>query len=346
MLLPLPNPSDSGTPLNNELNAFSEQLADVVGALAPSVVRILHPRFPGTGIVWSAEGHILTTARRARRGGPIQVSINGGDAQEAVLIGRDPGSDLALWKVDAEGLSPAPFDDDSRAPRVGEIVLTLGRPGPSVGAAFGLLSGVGAAWRSPLGAAIDRYLNVDGSLPPGFAGGALVRSSGAVLGLNSRHLSHGGTTVPASTIRRVVAELLEHGEVKRPWLGVGVQQVALPSDVASGLERSRGVLVTALEADSPAAAAGLLVGDTLVALGQDPVSSPDELLLALARAGAGAGVRVHLVRGGKLELLDLEVGERTVEERRGPRGRKGGGHGRGPWHRHGGEGHRGRRRCG
>lgn len=336
---------------NDTITSLSTALADAVAAASASVLRVLHPRFPGTAVLWDDAGHVITEARRARsRDGRLRLELPDGSPAEATLLGRDPATDVSLWKLEAEalpaGLVVPDWADGADGPRVGELVLVLGRPGPGARATLGMVSQVAGAWRSPLGAPIDRFIDVDGSLPMGFAGGPLVAADGRFLGLNSRRVVHGGTTIPAATLRRVVSELAEHGAVHTAWLGVGVQGAALPEAVAAELGRERGVLLSAVEADSPAAKGGLLVGDILVSLDGEPLATLDDLVLALHGGRADAEVAIGLVRGGELRQVAVTLGrvESSVQERGGcgHRSHGHGGHG-GHSHRHGRRG-RGSRR--
>ena len=325
--------------MNNNLSSLSTALADAVSAASQSVLRVLHPRFPGTAVVFDDQGLVLTEARRARsRDGVLHLGLPDGSTAEASLVGRDPATDLSLWKTAAEGLV-APNWREATELRVGELALVMGRPGASIQAALGMVARVGGAWRSPLGAPVEHYIEVDASLPPGFAGGPLVHADGGFLGLNSRRIVHGGTTIPSATLKRVVAELVAHGAVHTAWLGVGVQPVSLPAEVAGQLGRERGVLLSSVEADSPAAQGGLLVGDILVSLDGEVIDSLDALVLALHGGRAGKEVPVGVVRGGVHAERSLTLGrtEDTVQERGGC-GHHGHGHRRGGPH-----GRRGRR---
>ncbi len=329
----------------SNIMSLSTALADAVAAASPGVLRVLHSRFPGTAVVWDDQGHILTEARRARsRDGLLRFQLPDGTEAEATLVGRDPATDLSLWKTEAEGLVVPPWDTGGVSPRVGELVIVLGRPGSGVRATLGMVSHAGGPWRSPLGARVDSLIEVDAALPPGFAGGPLVAADGRFLGLNSRRVVHGGTTIPAATIGRVVAELLEHGAVHTAWLGVGVQGVDLPEAIAKELGRSRGLLLSAVEDGGPAAAAGLLVGDILVSLDGEELEALDTLVLALHGGRAGQEVAVKLVRGGQLQELGVTLGkvENTVQERGGCGHRHHGHRGPGPGRR--GRGPGGRRR--
>jgi S1-C subfamily serine protease len=146
---------------------------------------------------------------------------------------------------------------------------------------------------------------------PGFSGGPLVDVDGAVLGLNTSALLRGmSLTVPTPTVRQVVETLLAHGRVRRGYLGVGAQPVRLPAKLEEGLGQETGLLLVSVEPRGPAGQAGLLLGDTIVALDGEPVRHMDELLALLSGDRVGAAMPVRFVRGGQVQELTVTIGER------------------------------------
>ena len=290
---------------------LSDGLANVVKAADPAVVRVEARRHvPASGIVWSADGLILAADHALRRDEDIRVGLGDGQVQEATLIGRDPTTDLALLQVAATGLSTleAAGEDEMS---VGHIVLALARPGRTVQATFGIVSGLGEGWRTRMGGQIDRYLQTDVVMYPGFSGGPLVGGNGHLLGLNTSGLGQGvSLTIPVATISRVVESLRAHGRVRRGYLGVSTQRVRLPDDSADSLGQKFGLLVISVESGSPAAEGGMTLGDTIVALGGRPVSRHEDLLVALAGDVAGQKEIVKVLRGGAVQELTIKVGER------------------------------------
>ena len=290
---------------------LSDGLANVVKAADPAVVRVEARRHvPASGIVWSADGLILTADHALRRDEDIRVGLGDGQVLEATLIGRDPTTDLALLQVAATGLSTleAAGEDEMS---VGHIVLALARPGRTVQATFGIVSGLGEGWRTRMGGQIDRYLQTDVVMYPGFSGGPLVGGNGHLLGLNTSGLGQGvSLTIPVATISRVVESLRAHGRVRRGYLGVSTQRVRLPDDSAESLGQKSGLLVISVESGSPAAEGGMTLGDTIVALGGRPVSRHEDLLVALAGDVAGQKEIVKVLRGGAVQELTIKVGER------------------------------------
>ncbi len=293
------------------LQQLSDDLAKTVQTASPSIVRIHgRRRMPATGIVWSADGAIVTAHHVITRDDNLSVGLPDGSSADATLVGRDPSTDLAVLRVQASGLTvPAWRAGDQVS--VGQLVLALGRPGETVQATLGVVSALGDAWRTPAGGQIDRYLQTDVVMYPGFSGGPLVGAGGAVLGLNTSALVNGvSVAVPVETMRSVVATLLEHGHVRRGYLGVGAQPVRLPDALASELGQETALMLITVEPDSPAEKGGLVMGDTVVALDGQPVRHMDDLQALLGGDRVGKSVPVRLLRGGKLEDRAVTIGAR------------------------------------
>ena len=189
---------------------------------------------------------------------------------------------------------------------MGHFALSLGRPGANVRATMGIISALGKAWRTPAGGPVDRYLQTDTVMYPGFSGGPLVDAQGRFIGLNTSALVRGvSITVPAPTLERVVRDLQEHGSVRRDYLGVGAQPTRLPAAVAKELDQETGLLLVSVEPDSAAEKGGLFLGDTLVALGGSSLRHMDDLFNGLDGDRIGNSVTVRILRGG--ELVELTV---------------------------------------
>ena len=293
------------------LQQLSDDLAATVQTASPSIVRIHgRRRMTATGIVWSADGVIVTAHHVVTRDDNLSVGLADGSSAEATLVGRDPSTDLAVLRVQASGLTvPAWRAGDQVS--VGQLVLALGRPGETVQATLGVVSALGDAWRTPAGGQIDRYLQTDVVMYPGFSGGPLVGAGGAVLGLNTSALVNGvSVAVPVETLRGVVGTLLEHGHVRRGYLGVGAQPVRLPDALAADLGQETALMLITVEPDSPAEKGGLVMGDTIVALDGQPVRHMDDLQALLSGDRVGKNVPVRILRGGKLEDRAVVIGSR------------------------------------
>lgn len=295
------------------LLSLSNDLASAVEHAARAVVAVqARPRLPSSGIVWRS-GIVVTADHTVRVEQEIRVEWADGRTAPATLVARDPGTDLAVLRV-ADSQDSVAELGDSAALQVGHLVLALGY-GPR--ASWGVVSAAGGAWRTWRGGEVDRLLRVDLVLYPGFSGGPLVDAGGKVVGLVTSGLSRQlELAVPASTVTRVVDELLATGRVSRGYLGVGLQPVALTEALkrlAPGA--AMGLMVVSVEADGPAARAGVMLGDVLVALEGAPLRDPEDVPAAVAGRAVGTPVRVSLIRGGAPMDVTVTLGERPSRRR-------------------------------
>ena len=297
--------------MNEVLASLSEALAGVAEQGGRGLVRVeARRRLPASGIVWSADGLIVTAHHVIRRDDQIRVGLPDGETVAASLVGRDPTTDLAVLRAEAGGLTPAAWAGHDEL-RVGHMVLALGRPGRTVQATLGIVSALGDAWRTPAGGQLDRYLQTDVVMYPGFSGGPLVDPAGKVLGLNTSALLRGvSLAVPAPTVQRVAEVLLAHGRVRRGFLGVGTQPVRLPEEIAAELDQETGLLLVSVNRGGPAGEAGLVLGDTIVGLDGERVRHLDDLAALLSSDRVGAEVPVRILRGGQVQELSVVIGER------------------------------------
>ncbi len=293
------------------LEQVSNDFAATVEGASPAVVRVdARRRFPASGIVWSGDGVIVAAHHTVRRDEGITVGLADGRTVAASLVGRDPSTDLAVLRVQAGDLTPPGWADGASL-RVGQLVLALGRPGDAIQVSLGVLSALEDGWRTPAGGYVDRYILSDLVMYPGFSGGPLLSAAGEVIGLNTSALLRGTSlTVPAATLRRVVEALLAHGRVRRGFLGIGSQPVRLPDALAAELGQETGLLLVSVEPGSPADQAGLLLGDTLVALGDQRIRYMDDLQTALSADRVGQTVTARIVRGGVVQERPVTIGER------------------------------------
>ena len=292
--------------MSTVLPELSEALADAVSNAAAGLVRVEgRERLPATGIVWDAEGLILTTHHVLERDENINVGFEDGETVTAELVGRDPATDLALLRTTKLG-SSVPAWAGPEDLRVGHMVLALGRPGKNVQATLGIVSALGDSWRTPAGGPVDRYLQTDTVMYPGFSGGPLVDVQGRFVGLNTSALLRGvSITVPAPTLNRVVQDLSEHGSVRRAYLGVGAQPNRLPDDIAKELGQETGLLLVSVEQGSAAEEGGMFLGDTLVSLGGTAVRHMDDLFTTLDGGLIGKSITARILRSGRLEELTV-----------------------------------------
>jgi S1-C subfamily serine protease len=297
------------------LRDLSDALATTVETAGAGVVRVeARQRLAASGIVWSADGVVVTAHHVVEQEENIALGLPGGSSVAASLVGRDPTTDLAVLRAEggqAAGLAAATWAG-AETVRVGHLVLGLGRPGRSVQATLGIVSALGESWRTPAGGRVEPYLQTDLVMYPGFSGGPLVDSAGRVLGVNTSALLRGvSLAVPTPTVRQVVETLLAHGRVRRGYLGVGAQAVRLPEALAQQLGQETALLLMSVEPDSPAAHGGLMLGDTIVAFDGQPVRHMDDLLALLSGDRVGSSAPVRLVRGGQVQDLTVIVGEHS-----------------------------------
>ena len=293
------------------LTQLSDDIAELVVDAGRSVVRVdARRRMPASGIVWSGEGIIVTAHHVVERDEEISIGLPDGDTAAAKLIGRDPSIDVAVLKAEQSGLTAA-GRASADSYKTGNLVIALGRPGKEPRATLGMVNAVGNAWRTPDGGSVDSYVQTDVTMYPGFSGGPLVASNGQVIGMNTSALTRGtAATIPVATLEKTVAQLLEHGRVKRGFLGVGAQPVRLQSSIADESGQDTGLLIASIVEDGPADKGGLLVGDTMIALDSEPLRQLDDLLGALGDR-TGRNSTVKLVRGGQLIEVSVVVGERS-----------------------------------
>jgi serine protease DegQ len=300
------------------LAAVSNDLAAAVDTVGRSVVAIhARRRIPASGVVWQP-GVVVAAHHTIQRDEDITLTLHDGTTAPATLAGRDPSTDLAVLRL-ADGAGGAPaVAPSAEAPRVGQLVLALGRPGASVTASLGIVSAVGGEWRTWQGGTIDRFVRLDLSVYDGFSGGALVDTAGRVVGINTSGLARAtAVTVPASTVSRVVGQLLARGHVARGWLGIATQPVRLPPGLqrSLGTEAEAGLVVVNVEPDSPADRGGVQIGDVLLALDDRPVSDPGDVLASLGGDRIGRPIVLRVARGGRAETLTVTVGERPRARR-------------------------------
>jgi S1-C subfamily serine protease len=297
----------------NTFESLSMDMANAAEQAGSRLVRVqARRRQSATGIIWSNDGLIVTAHHVVEREEGIRIGLPDGSTTTAALVGRDPTTDIAVLKAEAGGLTPATWAELDGV-RVGQLVLALGRPEAGVQATLGVISAVDGGWRTMAGGAIDAYVQTDVVMYPGFSGGPLVGANGAFIGMNSSALLRGASvTLPAATLRRVADSLKAHGRVRRGFLGVNAQAVRLPASQVEALGQETGLLLAAVEPNSPAEAGGLMVGDILVSVDGQPVRQMDDLMAALAGDRVGKQVTVRYLRGGQTAEAPVTVGERTA----------------------------------
>ena len=292
------------------LHELSTNIAELVAAADQHIVRVEgRRRLAATGVIYSADGLIVTSNHVVERDEDLTIGLNDGTSHRAMLIGRDPSTDIALLRVEASNLPAATWSDPS-ALRVGHIVLALGRPGRTVQATLGVISAFGGGWRTAAGADIEHYLQTDVAMYPGFSGGPLLAADGTFAGLNSSALVHGiSVALPTPTITRVVNTLATHGRVPRGYLGIGIQPVRLAGVLLERAGQETGLMVMSVEPASPAEKAGILQGDILINLDDQSLRQVDDLQALLSSATVGKAVPARVARGGDIQQLTVTIGQ-------------------------------------
>jgi S1-C subfamily serine protease len=296
------------------INDFSNSLADAVERASSYTVRVnARGRYGSSGIVW-AEGIVLTADHTIERDDEITITLADGSDLPAMIAGRDPRSDLAVLKVKGLTLAAAPRAEDSR---VGSIALAVGRSGGEngIGASLGIISSIGAMGRGRHRrrggkSAVESVIRPDLTMYPGFSGGPLIDTSGAMVGVNTSGFRGQPLTIPHAAIGEVVGQLLTHGRLRRGYLGMTSQPVRLPEAIAATAGQETGLLAVGVEEDSPASQGGVMIGDILIGVGGEPVRDTDDLRSALGPELAGQPVTLRILRGGEARELTVTIGER------------------------------------
>ena len=267
----------------------------------------------GSGVIISPDGYVLTNNHVVDGANEIKVTL--ADKREFVahLVGRDPGTDIALLKLNAKDLPVLAFGDSTQV-RVGDVVLAIGSPfGLNQTVTMGIVSATGRG-----GLDIEDYENfiqTDAAINPGNSGGALVDARGELIGINTAILSGGGGNqgigfaIPVNMARDVMEQLMKQGKVTRGYLGATIQQVTPSMAKAFGLKEASGALIGEVSPGSPAARAGLSSGDIIVAIDHKPVTDMRELRLDISMTKPGTAVDLTVFRDGTERDVRLTLAE-------------------------------------
>jgi len=267
----------------------------------------------GSGVVIDAEGHILTNEHVVARASRIRVSLADGREFDAVLVGADPNNDIAVLKAQSEEKLPWQPPGQSGDLMVGEPVIAIGNPfGLSHTVTTGVISAINRSIRTDA-RVYHGFLQIDASINPGNSGGPLINAEGNLVGINTAVYGNAqgiGFAIPIDTAKRVVSELIEHGEVSPVWLGLEFQNLEpgllealeLPAD-------TRGALINRVRADSPAQRAGLRRGDVVTRIDGQPVDSARSFFERLEIATAGQELELTVLREGRARPMPVRAEE-------------------------------------
>jgi len=297
------------------LDAYSQAVTSAVRKAAPSVVNIDvatagRRSGMGSGFIFTPDGFIITNSHVVHESVMIGVTLPDGRSFQADLVGDDPATDLALVRITAPPLT-AIAAGDSAALQVGQLAIAIGNPfGFETSVTAGVISATGRSLRSMSGRLIDNIIQTDAALNPGNSGGPLVTSAGEAVGINTAIFPAGQGicfAIPMNTAKWVTASLMRDGRVHRSWLGVAAGVITLPRRLthALGLDLERGVIVTGVEAGSPAEKSGLRPRDVIVAFGEAPTPDVDALHRLLTGDVSGKPAALTVLRAGA--KLTLEV---------------------------------------
>jgi S1-C subfamily serine protease len=294
------------------LDAYSRAVVSVVDGVGPAVVSITTGQRAsdgqagamgaGSGVIVAPDGYVLTNSHVVHGASRLESTLTDGRTLEAVLIGEDTSTDLALIRLSGADL-PAAVLGRSATLRVGQLVVAIGNPlGFQSTVSAGVVSALGRSFRSRTGRLIDNVIQTDVALNPGSSGGPLVDSSGRVVGINTAIIATAqglSFAIPIDTATWVISELLAHGRVRRAWLGLVAQTRPLDRSLGRrfGISGPHVAEVVSMEPAGPAARAGLLPGDWIVALDGHPATTVDELHRHLAANAIGVPIAVGVIRG-------------------------------------------------
>ncbi len=298
--------------MSNELLwNFSNQLADAVEAVTPAVVQVQGRRRAVSGLVY-AENVVITTARALGRGDSLHVRRHDGHVLDAELAGWDPATSLAVLRV--PGLGAVPIAPTAAPARVGHLAIAIARSwSNAVTASLGIVSVIGGPLQTGRRRAIDQVIRTTAPMHDGFSGGAFIDTNGGLVGVATAAAIRGlGVVIPANIAWNTAATVLEHGSLKRGYLGVAGQPVALSEQQARALDREHGLLLVGITNGSPAAGAGLMVGDVILDFDAHSVDSPEDLLDLLRGDRVGRSLPLRVLRGGSAIQVDVTVGERPA----------------------------------
>jgi S1-C subfamily serine protease len=304
--------------MENPLIALSIELAAAADRAGRSVVAVnARWRNSSSGVIWRKDV-IVTADHTIRREEEIRVTLPDGRVAVAELAGRDPGTDLAVLKVETAD-APIARTAAPDSVKTGNLALAIGRAVETgVNAAMGVVSNASGPWHTWRGGKLDRFLRLDIGLYPGVSGAAVVDTEGKLIGIATAGLSRTSLlAIPAATIDRVTDELLRQGHIAHGYLGVGLQPIAVPEHLRTKLKLSSGskgeaaaLIVLSVEPEGPAGQAGVVIGDVLVALDGTPVTGTDDVQEFLSGDHVGKPLKASFLRGGELMERVITVGER------------------------------------
>jgi S1-C subfamily serine protease len=285
------------------LEKLSGELTELVARTTPAVVGVEMGQGQGSGLVLAPDGYVLTN-RHVVRGGRPKVRFAGGATTRAEVVGHDAPTDLAVLRVPERDLPVLPLAE--KPLQVGQLVVAIGNPlrfERSV--SLGVISALDRSLPGGRGVVLEGLIQTDAAINPGNSGGPLVDAGGHVAGINTAIIPWAqgiGFAIPARTASWVAAHLIQHGEIRRPLLGISARAEPLPPALAGELAQARAVRVMGVGEGSPAERAGLLRGDLLLAAAGAAVGSVDDLQRALVHGGERE-IAIDVLRGSERRIV-------------------------------------------
>jgi S1-C subfamily serine protease len=292
------------------LTQFSTAVTERTAAARPLVAEIrVRGHSLRSGILWRKDV-VVASEQALPRADQAEVVLHDGASYTARLAGRDPGTNIALLRLDG-GSQPA--WSQAADPRPGAVVLALAADGAGGSAVrLGAVHSVGPAWHSRAGGRIDRRIGLGIRLAPSEEGGPVIDASGGLLGISTLGPRRRVLVIPTATVERVLEPLLSRGRIARGWLGLAVQPVLVPETLREAAGQPHGLMVLGLTRDGPAAQAGVLMGDILLAIDSASVAGTSQLAELLGSEAVGKQVQLRLIRAGGMQSLNAIVGERPA----------------------------------
>lgn len=301
-------PEEEHTPDENDaMDAYSRVIVSVAEKMRPAVVNVRrrNGKGEGSGIVFTPDGFLLTNAHVVGDNERLRIRMMDGREVPGRLVGADPWTDIAVVKAEADGLPFGTFGDSEKL-RVGQLVVAIGNPlGFESTVTAGVVSATGRTLRSITGHLVDNIIQTDAALNPGNSGGPLLDAKGRVVGINTAIIRPAQGicfAIPINMAQHILPQLMKHGRVVRGYLGLHGRRVPIPVTVARpyGLPNRSGVQVMAIETNAPADHAGLLEDDIIVGLGEQEVTSVDDLHKLLTSLPVDIPADLTFLREGRL----------------------------------------------
>jgi len=298
---------------SSTLKSFSNELVELVGKVAPSVVNISNQSGRGTGVIWSADGYVLTCSHVVGRSSTVTIGLSDGRTFEAKVVGQDQNYDVAALKADATGLKPVE-PGDSENLKVGQLVVALANPyGRRPSATSGMITSMMGSRGRFEGMPRGNTIVTDALVNPGYSGGPLIDVQGKMIGMSSAYMQNRGLAIPVNTIRSVAELLISEGKITRAYLGISFNAIQLPTDISALEEvgQDAGIMVLSVERDSPAKRAGVALGDIILKIDDKRVTDTLDLQRLLTKEVIGKDIKLRILRAEKpLELVITPIEEK------------------------------------